>query len=161
MNWRMIANGTRHSRGCRNNSAVWQTVSAKTFAPDGCNPSHPGVHFKRVHFKRVHDREPICSARVGLGWRVLGLLEGDTVTWFWIGSHAEYGIGGGVRVAADAAGARDLGELVAAHGFPFLPVPLGEDARRDVGALEGLATALAVVGVHDAALSGAGKPMRD
>jgi hypothetical protein len=49
------------------------------------NPSHPGLHFKRVH-----DREPIYSARVGRGWRVLGLLEGDTVTWFWIGSHAEY-----------------------------------------------------------------------
>jgi hypothetical protein len=49
------------------------------------NPSHPGLHFKRVHH-----REPIFSARVGLGWRVLGLLEGDTVTWFWIGSHADY-----------------------------------------------------------------------
>ena len=49
------------------------------------NPSHPGLHFKRVH-----DREPIYSVRVGRGWRVLGLLEGDTITWFWIGSHAEY-----------------------------------------------------------------------
>ena len=49
------------------------------------NPSHPGVQFKRVH-----PAEPIYSARVGLGWRALGLLEGGTVTWFWIGSHAEY-----------------------------------------------------------------------
>ena len=49
------------------------------------NPSHPGVRFKRVHAN-----EPIFSARVGIGWRALGLLEGNTVTWFWIGSHAEY-----------------------------------------------------------------------
>lgn len=47
--------------------------------------SHPGVQFKRVHAS-----EPIFSARVGIGWRALGLLEGDTVTWFWIGSHSEY-----------------------------------------------------------------------
>lgn len=49
------------------------------------NPAHPGLHFKRVS-----RRDPLYSVRVGLGWRVLGLLEGDTVTWFWIGSHAEY-----------------------------------------------------------------------
>ncbi len=49
------------------------------------NPSHPGIQFKRIH-----STEPIFSARVGQGWRALGTLEGDTVTWFWIGSHAEY-----------------------------------------------------------------------
>jgi len=49
------------------------------------NPSHPSLQFKRVHA-----REPIYSVRVSLGWRVLGLLEGDTIYWFWVGSHAEY-----------------------------------------------------------------------
>jgi hypothetical protein len=49
------------------------------------NPSHPGIQFKRTH-----STELIFSARVGLGRRALGTLEGDTVTWFWIGSHAEY-----------------------------------------------------------------------
>lgn len=49
------------------------------------NPYHPSLHFKKVH-----NREPIYSVRVSLGWRVLGLLEGDTMYWFWIGSHAEY-----------------------------------------------------------------------
>ena len=49
------------------------------------NPAHPGVRFKRVH---AH--EPVHSVRIGLGWRALGLLEGNTVTWFWIGSHADY-----------------------------------------------------------------------
>lgn len=49
------------------------------------NPQHPGLAFRRVH-----NTEPIYSVRIGIGWRVLGLLEGDTITWFWIGSHAEY-----------------------------------------------------------------------
>lgn len=49
------------------------------------NPYHPSLHFKRVHHQ-----EPLYSVRVGLGWRALGLLEEDTITWFWIGSHADY-----------------------------------------------------------------------
>ena len=49
------------------------------------DPSHPGLRFKRIH-----NHEGIYSVRVGKGWRALGLLDGDTITWFWIGSHAEY-----------------------------------------------------------------------
>ena len=49
------------------------------------NPGHPSLHFKKVH-----DRDPIYSARVMLGYRAVGLLAGDEITWFWIGSHAEY-----------------------------------------------------------------------
>jgi hypothetical protein len=33
---------------------------------------------------------PFYSVRVGLGYRALGLREGEHVYWFWIGSHAEY-----------------------------------------------------------------------
>ena len=49
------------------------------------NPAHPGLRFKQVH-----PDPPIYSARVGIGNRALGTLDGDTVIWFWIGSHAEY-----------------------------------------------------------------------
>ena len=49
------------------------------------NPAHPSLRFKRIHA-----REPLYAVRIGLGWRAVGLLEGDTLTWFWIGSHAEY-----------------------------------------------------------------------
>ena len=49
------------------------------------DPSHPGLHFKRVH-----TREPLYSVRVSRDYRALGLLEGDTMTWIWIGSHDEY-----------------------------------------------------------------------
>ena len=48
------------------------------------DPSHP-----TLRFKRIHNHESMYSLRVGKGWRALGLLEGDTVTWSWIGSHAE------------------------------------------------------------------------
>jgi hypothetical protein len=30
------------------------------------------------------------SARVGIGYRAVGVLVDDGITWFWIGSHAEY-----------------------------------------------------------------------
>jgi hypothetical protein len=33
---------------------------------------------------------PIYAARVGLGHRALGVIEGEVVVWFWIGTHAEY-----------------------------------------------------------------------
>ncbi len=64
--------------------------AVKTQARKACrlwrdNPAHPGLHFKRIH-----GHEALYAVRVGRGWRALGLLEGDAMTWFWIGSHAEY-----------------------------------------------------------------------
>lgn len=49
------------------------------------DPSHPSLRFKKVS-----GTEDIYSVRIGLGYRALGLLEGAIVTWFWIGSHADY-----------------------------------------------------------------------
>jgi len=49
------------------------------------NPFTPGLRFKRVS-----ENEPIYSVRIGRDHRALGLLEGDTVHWFFIGSHDEY-----------------------------------------------------------------------
>ena len=48
------------------------------------NPRHPSLQFKKVH------DDSIYSVRVTLGYRALGLLEDAEVTWFWIGTHAEY-----------------------------------------------------------------------
>ena len=48
------------------------------------------IHHPGVRFKQVHPEEPIFSARVGLQYRALCLIEGEVATWFWIGSHAEY-----------------------------------------------------------------------
>ncbi len=49
------------------------------------NHAHPSIRFKKIH-----NTEPIYSARVDLDWRALGVLEGDTVVWFWVGPHDEY-----------------------------------------------------------------------
>ena len=49
------------------------------------DPGHPSLQFKRVD-----DQEPIYSVRITDNFRALGLLEGDTVIWYWIGSHDEY-----------------------------------------------------------------------
>ena len=49
------------------------------------NAAHPGLRFKRVH-----DIPPIYSARVGIGYRAVGVLDRETIAWFWIGSHANY-----------------------------------------------------------------------
>jgi hypothetical protein len=50
------------------------------------NPSHPGLRFKQVD----SGPPPVYSARVGIAYRALGTVEGNTVVWFWIGSHADY-----------------------------------------------------------------------
>jgi mRNA-degrading endonuclease RelE of RelBE toxin-antitoxin system len=49
------------------------------------NARHPSLQFKKVHA-----RDPIYSVRVTLGYRAIGLLEDEEITWFWIGTHAEY-----------------------------------------------------------------------
>jgi hypothetical protein len=49
------------------------------------NPQHPSLQFKQVHPSR-----PIFSARVALGYRALGVRDGDDLIWFWVGSHADY-----------------------------------------------------------------------
>jgi len=49
------------------------------------NPAHPSLFFKRVK-----ESQPLYSVRIGLGYRALGYLKADTVTWFWIGTHKEY-----------------------------------------------------------------------
>ncbi len=62
-----------------------QKRAAKAYQLWKKNPAHPGLHFKRVD-----EEESIYSARVTDDFRVLGALDGDTVIWFWIGTHDEY-----------------------------------------------------------------------
>jgi hypothetical protein len=49
------------------------------------SPQHPSLQFKRV------DRnDPIYAVRISLQYRALGILRGDTITWYWIGKHEIY-----------------------------------------------------------------------
>ena len=47
------------------------------------DPHHPSLHFKELSTGLV-------SVRVTLSYRALGYREGETILWFWIGTHAEY-----------------------------------------------------------------------
>ncbi len=51
------------------------------------NPSHPSLRFKPVHTKA---KGSFYSVRIGIHYRALALREGDSLLWFWIGSHADY-----------------------------------------------------------------------
>ena len=49
------------------------------------DPSHPSLQFKKVN-----DQANVYSVRIGIAYRALGIFDGDTVIWFWIGHHDEY-----------------------------------------------------------------------
>jgi hypothetical protein len=49
------------------------------------DPNHPGLRFKQVH-----PTPPTYSVRVGIGYRAVGVRDGDVIVWFWIGTHADY-----------------------------------------------------------------------
>ena len=49
------------------------------------NPRHPGLRFRQVHVVL-----PIYSARIGMHYRAVGIVDGNDILWFWIGSHAAY-----------------------------------------------------------------------
>ena len=49
------------------------------------DPTHPGLNFKLVN-----QREQMWSARINDQYRALGIRDGASVTWFWIGEHEEY-----------------------------------------------------------------------
>jgi hypothetical protein len=63
-----------------------RTQARKAYRLFAANPNHPSLNFKRIH-----STKPICSARVSLQYGTLGVVQGDTIVWFWIGSHADYG----------------------------------------------------------------------
>ena len=47
-------------------------------------------YYPSLHFKRVHSTRPVFSARISVDYRAIGIVDGDEITWFWIGSHADY-----------------------------------------------------------------------
>ncbi len=49
------------------------------------DPFHPSLRFKCIN-----NSDNIWSVRVTLGYRAIGIMDDDTVTWFWIGSHDDY-----------------------------------------------------------------------
>ena len=62
-----------------------QKSAKQAYARFRQNPNHPSLRLKKVHTTRE-----IYSVRVTEDYRALGVREGDTIVWFWIGSHADY-----------------------------------------------------------------------
>ncbi len=59
-----------------------QELAFKNFALWQSNPRHPSLQFKKVG--------AYWSVRIGQDYRALASLEGETLRWFWIGTHREY-----------------------------------------------------------------------
>ena len=62
-----------------------QIQAKKTYELWQKEPYHDSLQFKRIHNKR-----PIYSVRIGIHHRAIGIKEDEALTWFWIGSHADY-----------------------------------------------------------------------
>ena len=59
-----------------------RNLADKNFELLKADPHHPSLHFKKIG--------QLWSVRVGVHYRALGLDNGDSIVWFWIGSHADY-----------------------------------------------------------------------
>lgn len=71
-NYKLLTEKTRHS--ARKAYRLWKE-----------NPFHSSLHFKCIN-----SEENIWSVRITLSYRAIGILDGDTITWFWIGNHDDY-----------------------------------------------------------------------
>lgn len=49
------------------------------------NHFHPSLQFKCIN-----SEENVWSVRITHRYCALGIVESNTITWFWIGSHDEY-----------------------------------------------------------------------
>jgi hypothetical protein len=72
-------------RALRALSTADQLAARRAFAQFVADPSH-----NSLRFKKLAGEESIWSARVSLSVRAVGVRDGDTITWFWIGTHAEF-----------------------------------------------------------------------
>ncbi len=82
----MKSRATRHFWKCYGRLPLdIQQRSRKAYQLWRKNPHHPSLHFKRVR-----ETLPLYSVRVTDSYRVLGVLEDDTMIWQWIGTHDDY-----------------------------------------------------------------------
>ena len=62
-----------------------RSLAVKNYQIWKCDPSHPSLRFRRLG-----GSEDLFTIRIGDHFRALGVVEADTITWIWIGSHSEY-----------------------------------------------------------------------
>ena len=49
------------------------------------NPYHPSLHFKLINKEKSW-----YSVRINKSYRAVGTWKGDTIRWFFIGTHTDY-----------------------------------------------------------------------
>jgi hypothetical protein len=49
------------------------------------DPGHPSLRFKKLA-----GRDNVWSVRIGADYRAVARRSGDTVEWFWIGTHNDF-----------------------------------------------------------------------
>jgi hypothetical protein len=59
-----------------------QKLAVKQYKLWLTNLHHPSVRFKKVG--------PYWSARITDDYRAVGIMDGDAIVWFFIGTHAKY-----------------------------------------------------------------------
>jgi hypothetical protein len=59
-----------------------QKLAVKQYKLWLTNLHHPSVRFKKVG--------PYWSARITDDYRAVGIMDGDAIVWFFIGTHANY-----------------------------------------------------------------------
>ena len=47
-------------------------------------------YYPSLHFRQIHSTRPIFSVRITKNYRAIGIIQGEEIIWFWIGSHADY-----------------------------------------------------------------------
>jgi hypothetical protein len=62
-----------------------QKLALKNYQLWRRDPHHPSLRFRRLQ-----GSEDRFTVRVGDHYRALGRLSADTMTWVWIGTHADY-----------------------------------------------------------------------
>jgi len=62
-----------------------QELAARSYQLWRNDPHHPSLHFRRLQ-----GRGDRFTVRAGDHYRAIGILTADTITWVWIGTHAEY-----------------------------------------------------------------------
>ena len=47
-------------------------------------------YYPSLQFKRIHSTKPVYSARINIDYRAVGIIDENTIIWFWVGSHTDY-----------------------------------------------------------------------
>lgn len=62
-----------------------QQAALRAYRLFSTDPSH-----RSLHFKKLAGYEDYWSARVTLSIRAVGLRDGDTIYWNWLGHHGDF-----------------------------------------------------------------------